>query len=146
MTVFYADTSAIVSAFLADEPDHGPLRRLLLTGTHDVLTSELTRIEFASAVVAAEKRQRIPDAEAVLVQFDEDAQSGLFDLIPLRRKMILAPARRLVINNFPLRTLDALHLAVALHDAPQLIGEPITFVTRDQRQADAAKANGLQVR
>ncbi len=53
MTIFYADTSALVRALFVDEPDHVELRRLLLEGETPVVTSELTRVELASAVAAA---------------------------------------------------------------------------------------------
>ena len=45
-----------------------------------------------------------------------------------------------------MRTLDAIHIAVAMHSTAELTaGEPVTFVTRDQRQAEAAEANGFEV-
>jgi predicted nucleic acid-binding protein len=145
VTVLYADTSAVVGAYLADEPDHAELRKLLIDGDHRVLTSELTRLEFASAVTAAKRNGRIPDARAFLAQFDEDARSVL-GVIPFEPRRIFAAARRLVTDHYPVRTLDAIHIAVAMHDAAELTGgEPVTFVTRDERQADAAKANGFEV-
>jgi predicted nucleic acid-binding protein len=146
VTVLYADTSAVVGAYLTDEADHVELRKLLIEGGHLVLTSELTRLEFASAVTAAKRTGRIPDAGEFLHQFDQDSRTVL-GVIPLAPPRIFAAARRLVTDNYPLRTLDAIHLAVAMHDTAELAGgEPITFVTRDDRQADAAKANGFEVR
>ncbi len=53
VTIFYADTSALVRALFVDEPDHVELRRLLLEGETPVVTRELTRVELASAVAAA---------------------------------------------------------------------------------------------
>ncbi|UOX88614.1 type II toxin-antitoxin system VapC family toxin [Amycolatopsis sp. FBCC-B4732] len=145
MTVFYADTSAVVGAYLTDEPDHAELRKLLIDGDHRVLTSELTRLEFASAITAAKRTGRIPDARRFLDQFDEDARTVL-GIIPLEPPRIFAAARRLVTENYPVRTLDAIHIAVAMHDTAELTGgEPVTFVTRAERQADAAKANGFEV-
>ncbi|NIH87321.1 type II toxin-antitoxin system VapC family toxin [Amycolatopsis granulosa] len=147
MTVLYADTSAAVGAYLADEPDHAGLRELLLSGRCRVLTSELTRVEFASAMTAAKRVGRIPDGRQFLNQFDEDARNGLLGMIPLAPARILPAARRLVTENHPLRTLEAIHLAVALTDTAALTGgEPVVMVTRDQRQAEAAKAHGLEVR
>lgn len=146
VTAVYADTSAVVAAYLADEPGHGELRELLLSGRCRVLTSELTRVEFASAMTAAKRAGRIPDGRRFLDQFDEDVRSGLLGMIPLVPPRILPAARRLVTENHPLRTLDAIHLAVALHDTVGLTGgEPVVMITRDQRQADAAKAHGLEV-
>lgn len=145
MTAFYADTSAVVGAYLTDEPDHTELKKLLIDGEHLVLTSELTRLEFASAITAAKRNGRIPDAREFLTQFDEDARTVL-GVIPLASPRIFSAARRLVTDNYPVRTLDAIHIAVAMHDTAELTGgEPVTFVTRDERQADAAKANGFEV-
>ncbi len=147
VTVLYADTSAVVGAYLTDEPEHVDLRSLLIDGGHLVLTSELTRLEFASAITAAKRVGRIPDAREFLHQFDHDSQVGaVLGIIPFAPRRIFPAARRLVIENYPLRTLDAVHLAVAMHDTAELTGgEPITVVTCDQRQAEAAKANGLAV-
>ena len=145
VSVLYADTSAVVGAYLTDEPGHAELRQLLIDSDHRVVTSELTRLEFASAVTAAKRSGRIPDAREFLAQFDRDSQTVL-GVIPLAPPRILAAARRLVMDNYPVRTLDAIHIAVAMHDTAELTGgAPVTFVTRDQRQADAAKANGFEV-
>ncbi len=145
VTVFYADTSAVVGAYLSDEPDHVQLRNLLIDGGHLVLTSELTRLECASAFTAAKRTGRIPDAREFLTQFDRDTRTVL-GVIPLAPQRIFPAARRLVTENYPVRTLDAIHIAVAMHDTAELTGgEPVTFVTRDERQAEAAKANGFEV-
>jgi hypothetical protein len=54
-------------------------------------------------------------------------------------------ARKLVLDH-PLRTLDAIHLATALIEATAFAGgDEVAMVTRDQRQATAAKACGLRV-
>jgi uncharacterized protein len=52
-----------------------------------------------------------------------------------------------IVLDHPVRTLDAIHLAVATTTAAELAaGDTVEFVTRDARQADAAKALGLPVR
>jgi predicted nucleic acid-binding protein len=145
--VLYADTSAVVGAYLADEVEHAHLKDLLLSQNYIVLTSELTRVELASAVTAAKRTGRIPDNSALLYQFDQDSAPGnRFGVIPLAPHRVFPAARRLVTENHPLRTLDAIHLAVALHEVAPLTGSAlVTMVSRDQRQADAATANGLSV-
>lgn len=147
MSALYVDTSAVARAYLADEADHGELRALLFESEHLVLTSELTRVEFASAITAAKRQGRIPDGTEFLAQFDEDTKQGMLNLIPLAPERIMPAARRIVLDNQPVRTLDAIHLAVAMQDALRFTGGvPVAMVTRDQRQADAAKAHGLEVR
>lgn len=146
MSVLYADTSAIIRAYFADEPDHEPLRHLLLEGSAPVVTSELTRVEFASAVTAAHRTQRLHEPRTVLDRFDADCgEDGAITLLRLDPSTVVALARELVTSR-RVRTLDAIHLAVALTDAATLAsGESVTLVTRDQNQATAAIAEGLTV-
>ena len=147
MRFFYADTSALVSAYLSAEADHAELKKILFGGFDIVLTSELTRLEFASAIVAAKRFGRVPDLADLLNQFDQDSRSDdQFSLIPLVLSAVMPAARALVTEHYLVRTLDAIHIAVALRDAVELAdGQPVTFVTRDKKQAEAAKANGLEV-
>lgn len=142
--VHYADTSALVGAYLAKEPDHAELRALLLDGDRPVVTSELTRVEFASAVAAAARAGRLRRPQVLLDRFDRDcADSGPLTLLTLDPAAVLPLARRLV-REHTVRTLDAIHLAVALTDAVDLAaGEPVSMVTRDRAQAEAAESLGL---
>jgi predicted nucleic acid-binding protein len=146
VSLFYADTSAVIRAYFADEPDHEPLRELLLEGDDPVVTSELTRVEFASAVTAAYRSHRVTQPSVVLDRFDADCgDEGTLTLLRLDCETALPLAYQLVTSQ-RLRTLDAIHLAVALTEATALAaGEPVTVVTRDQQQAAAAVARGLTV-
>lgn len=146
MTLFYADTSAVIRAYFADEPDHAVLRELLLEGADPVVSSELTRVEFASAVSAAGRAGQVAETRMVLDRFDVDCgEEGPFSLLRLDGQVVLPLARQLV-GRHSLGTLDAIHLAVALTDATALAaGEPVVVATRDQQQAKAARALGLAV-
>lgn len=145
MSLLYADTSALVGAYFADEPDHALLRQQLLLGPEPVVTSELARVELASAVFAAARGGRLRRPRVVLDRFDADcASDGPLALLRLDSATILARARELV-GEHPLRSLDAIHLAVASRDAVELAaGEPVVLVTRDAAQAAAARALGLR--
>ena len=112
-----------------------------------MVTSELARIELASAIVSASRTGRSPDWEEVLATMETDTgPAGMIALIALRRESILPSASRLVTEH-RLRTLDAIHLAVAIEEGPRLAaGEEMAFVTRDRDQAAAARALGLTVR
>ncbi len=145
--MLYADTSVFVRAYLKDEPDQLRLRATVLEGGDTVVTSELARVEFASAVRAAAQAGRVGEWQELLDQFDADCQpDGRIRLVALRADVILPSAYRLVIEH-RLRTLDAIHLAVALDQRDQLaaLGE-LAFVTRDANQAAAAAALGFDVR
>lgn len=147
MSILYADTSAVVRAYFLDEPDHDELRGLLLEGDEPVVTSELTRIEFAGAVAAAFRAARTEGAADLLVRFDVDCgDDGVMTLLRLDPATTFPTAQRLVTDH-ALRTLDAIHVAVALTDVTTLAaGEPVELVTRDRCQAAAAAALGLPVR
>jgi predicted nucleic acid-binding protein len=146
--ILYADTSAIVRAHLPDEPDHPTMASLLLDGENVVVSSELTRIEFTSAIASAHRAGHLEDPAKILERFETDCwdDDGLLTL--LRFDPITAmPLARELVRAHPLRTLDALHLAVALTDARETgLGDRVAMVTGDHRLADAAKANGLEVR
>jgi predicted nucleic acid-binding protein len=144
VTVLYADPSAIIRAYFADEPDHDELRALLLESGEAVVTSELARVELASAVRAAARAARLRRWRGLLARLDADCgEEGPLTLLAMRPAVVLGPAYRLVLE-YRLRTLDAIHLAVALEEGPALAGgEEVVLVTRDEAQAEAAAALGL---
>jgi hypothetical protein len=146
MALLYADTSAIVSAYFADEPDHRGLNRMLLVGNDPVVTSELSLVEFGRAVAAAYRKGRITDPKAVMAGFVSDcAEDGVFSLLTITSGTTLPLARKLVLDH-PIRTLDAIHLATALTRGRVYAGtDDFAMVTRDQRQATVAKACGMRV-
>lgn len=147
MSLLYADPSALVRAYFADEPEHASLRALLLEGAEPVVASELARVELPSAVRAASRAGRLRRWRGLLARIDADCgEEGPLTLLALRPAVVLEPAYRLLLEH-RLRTLDALHLAVALEECPALAdGEDIVLVTRDEQQAAAATAVGLAVR
>lgn len=147
MTLYYADTSALAHAYLADESDHAELRSLLLEDGNLVVTSEITRLELASAVRNAHLSGRLARWKELLASIDADlADQGVVSPIDLRPGPILGVAYRLVLER-RLRPLDAIHVAVCAEDCPALAGDDeITFVTRDVDQALAVRALGFAVR
>lgn len=146
MSVLYADTSAVLRAYFVDEQDHERLRDLLLEGGEPVVTSEITRLEVASAAAAAVRAGRISDASILLAAFDADCgEDGAIALLRLEPTEVLSRAVNLV-EQQRLRTLDAIHVAVALSVARLVAVDDLEFVTRDSGQAIAAAALGLTVR
>jgi predicted nucleic acid-binding protein len=147
VSLIYADSSALVRAYFPDEPDHAELRTLLLEGSEPVVTSEIARLELASAARAASIDGRLPRWSELLARFDADlAEGGSIGPIGLRPDLILPAAYRLVVEH-RLRTLDAIHLAVCVEECPAFAGDDdIVFVTRDKGQAAAARALGLTTR
>jgi predicted nucleic acid-binding protein len=147
VSLLYADSSALARAYFSDEDDHSELRTMLLEGKEPVVTSEIARLELASAVRAAASGRRVARFNDLLARIDADfAEGGPIGPIDLRSDVILPAAYRLVLAH-GLRTLDAIHLAVCVEDCPAFAGDsPIAFVTRDVAQAAAARTLGLDVR
>lgn len=147
MSVLYADSSALVRAYFNDEDDHDALHALLFESRQTVITSELARVELASAVRSAARAHRIGDERTFQDRVELDyGHEGPIALIELDPRRTLPLAHRLV-REHRLRTLDAIHLAVALEDAPTFAGsEEVVLVTRDADQAAAARSLGLAVR
>jgi len=145
VSLIYADSSALVRAYFPDEPDHADLRTLLLEGNEAVVTSEIARLELASAARAASSGGRLSRWSELLARIDVDlAEGGPIGPIGLRPDLILPAAYRLVVEH-RLRTLDAIHLAVCVEECPAFAGDDtIIFVTRDREQAAAARALGLE--
>ncbi|MGH2708210.1 MAG: type II toxin-antitoxin system VapC family toxin [Actinomycetota bacterium] len=147
MSLLYADTSAVLRAYFVDEPDHVCLAAMLLDGKEAVVTSELARIELASAIRGASRAGRLPGWRELLARIDADCgEDGPITLLALRPDVVLPAAYRLVLEH-RLRTLDAIHVAVAVEECPILAeGGEVAFVTRDEHQAAAAGALGLALR
>ena len=108
------------------------------------MTSELTRLELASAISVAARAGRLRRPRLFIDRFDADCNDdGPIVLLRLDPETVFPLAHRLLME-YEVRTLDAIHLAVASTSARELAGEePVVFVTRDQRQAAAAIAVGL---
>ncbi|HEX9374653.1 MAG TPA: type II toxin-antitoxin system VapC family toxin [Actinomycetota bacterium] len=145
MSRVYADSSALVRAYLADEPASAVARRLLFDG-EGVMTSEVARVEFASAVTRAFRARRIDLAGDYLLAFDADCGvAGPVALLPLRSPVTLHTAHRIA-STHGLRGLDAIHVATAIDEAASIpVDDGISFVTFDDEQAAAARAEGLRV-
>jgi len=140
LSTLYADTSALARAYLGDEPESGRLASLLFESNSAVATSELSRVELARVVTAAERAGRIESADRFLLVIDSDLDTAI-GVVPLHPDTVLPEARRVLLEH-RVRTLDAIHLAVAL-ELRATEGDQVTFVTRETDQAAAAQALGF---
>jgi predicted nucleic acid-binding protein len=123
----YLDASA-AAKLVVDEAASGPLRTWLLDGGHrltagDLLTTELLR------ATRREAPDRLGQARQAL---------RTVTLLPMGTATFQMAAR---LEPNGLRSLDALHLAVAL----SLGSDLDALVTYDQRLADAAAFHGIEV-
>lgn len=121
----YLDTSALVKLVVA-EPETDALRAWLGAARAELVSSDLARTELLRAV-----RRAAPDR---LVRAREVLDA--VTLIDVTTQLFEEAAR---IGPPSLRTLDAIHLAVALD-----LGDDLeTVVTYDERLGEAAAVNGV---
>lgn len=121
----YLDTSALVKLVVA-EPETDALLRWLEETDADWVSSDLARVELVRAVRRAAPDRLVRSREVLDAITLLDVTSQLFD----EASRIDPPA---------LRTLDAVHLAVALD-----LGDDLeSIVTYDERLREAAAGNGV---
>lgn len=145
--MLFVESSVIARAYLADEDGHADAHSQVFGGP-PVIASELARVEVARALVAAVRGGRLNrhvGADLVdRIEHDFSTGDGVH-LIELDGPPTLARAREIVVEH-GLRTLDALHLAVADREGRALAApDELIFVTRDEEQRRVARSLGLAV-
>ena len=138
--VVYVDTSALIKRYVT-EPISDEFDAYFMART-PLAISRLTLVEIRCALA---RRRRNGDISAVLEEqvMDEvrtDIQDGVLEVHPVSDDQV-THALHLIdqVAPLPLRTLDALHLAIARHHHTS------DFATADRQQADAALALGFNV-
>lgn len=136
----YLDTSALAKWYL-NEPKADAFEAFVRT-LSEAAISRLTVLEFRCLLA---RRRRAGEIGAtverrVLASFDKDVRGGFLEVHPLDDDHAVAATA--IIGRLPrhgLRSLDALHLAIAL-----AIGARV-LATADRVMAEAAKALGIEV-
>ncbi len=146
MAVYYLDTSALVKTY-RKEPGTERLDALMADPDHEFHISSLSVVEVHSSALrlVREGAMTRPDVESLVENLNEDVAQGVVRLHPLRDRWASAAAAVLLDlgARVPLRSLDALHLAITLDlraEAPDLV-----LVTSDHRLAEAARVKGVPV-
>ena len=141
MSTLFADTSSLVK-FYYPEQDSDAVEASLL-GAERVYLSELTRVEFVSAMARKVRAGEIGKNEfaRLTAAFDGDCLTLRFSLVALGEN-ILNEARSLVERLGPdhaLRTLDSLQLASAMRSGAD------GFLCHDERLTQVAAMIGFRV-
>lgn len=138
--MIYVDTSALVKRYL-DEPFSADFEALLL----DHGTMAISRLSIVEMRCALARRRRNREIDPVYEsransELAADIQEGAFWVGGFGDEHLTA-AYHLIgrLAHIPLRTLDALHLAIA--EQVSATG----FATADKTQADAAEAIGFTI-
>ncbi len=137
--MLYLDTSAIVKTVLVEQESSGLSAFLRQEPSQALLTSAVAITELARAVTMSFERDEFPSgAPGGGLDVVQDRLDGL-RIVAITTELLHAAGR---VKPPRLRTLDAIHLATALHFREDLTA----FVSYDRRLAEAAVAAGLPVR
>ncbi len=141
MAGYYFDTSALAKVYLEEDGSDVIVRLIENLSDGRISILEITLLEARSTIRRQQRERNISGriANQIIEQIDEDRTSAYF-VQPLDSSVIREAIR--VIDDHPLRTLDALQLAGCL-----IVGrstpEPLTFVSADTRLINAAVLEGL---
>jgi predicted nucleic acid-binding protein len=143
----YVDSSVLARAYLSDEKGHAAARELLEGTEHLLVTATWTIVEVTSALVRATRAGRLGDIDRLLAVLAADVgEDGPITVLRGEPGRVEERATE-VVRQHGLRSLDALHLAVADLVARPLAqpGESLGFASRDDAQRAAAEAIGFVV-
>ena len=135
----YFDTSVVVKRYVL-EPSSTIARTLLRR--HRCLSSAILPVEVMSAVTRRRAAGDLTAADFAAIGSRLAEDQRRWELVPVTG-LLLASAKDLI-QRYPLRTLDAIHLAAAL-TFRDMSGLRVPFVTADMRQREAAEPVGLSV-
>jgi uncharacterized protein len=147
MITYYVDTSALVKRYV-DETGSGWLRTALGTQpAPSIIIVHLAIVEIASALMRRLREGALTPAEVAQLQnaFRSDCLNEYE--IALAVGNIIDQANHLL-EAYPLRAYDAVHLATAVVVNRRLVGSnlaPLIFLSSDDRLNQAASAEGLAV-
>lgn len=141
MTLYYFDTSALLKHYLS-EPGSEWVRGLAdLRHGNVILVSDLTTVEFCSALARRQREGSITPTNAIVLQirFFADFEREYLS-IALTRNLLRSACDSF--DRHPLRSLDAIQLASA-REARYVLQEEIVFVTADKNLLAAAASEGF---
>ncbi|MBS3809700.1 MAG: type II toxin-antitoxin system VapC family toxin [Desulfobacterales bacterium] len=117
----YLDTS-VLAAYYCPEPLSHKIQTFL-GQQNKLVISSLTEVEFFSAVSRKVRMGEIekPDGNRILAKFTAHAETGIFTMISVENKHWRLARGWISLFSTPLKTLDALHLAIASAENLQLV-------------------------
>ncbi len=126
--MIYLDTSVVVS-YYCPETISSQVQSLLRSQKKKPALSFLTEVEFASAVSRKVRMNELGpvDANRILTKFTSHAEAGLYRIISLEKAHYQLAKGWISLLTTPLRTLDALHLAIASSEELQVVTSDESF-------------------
>jgi predicted nucleic acid-binding protein len=136
----YLDTSWLVKIFV--EEDESEEARAMAAEAVTTATSAVAYVEARAAFARKHREGSLSDDEHRELVATFEAHWPGYASIDVSREIISAAAD--LVDRYPLRGFDAIHLASALALRARL-GDDVTFCAADRRLNAAAAAEGLRV-
>ena len=136
--MYYLDTS-VLAPYYCPEPLSEKVEKIVVRADHPCISS-LTEVELASAISRKirEKNLSLEDGNKIFNQFQTHLKESLYRLIAIEDRHYQTAINWILQFAAPLKTLDALHLAIAS-------GDNLTLLTADRQLNAAAKHFGIKV-
>lgn len=136
--MIYLDTSVLV-AYYCFEPDSEIVEKVI-TKTKGPTISQLTEVELISAISKKVRDKSLAqmDGNRIITRFESHIGKQLFRWVPVQHEHYQIAKNWISQFDTPLRTLDALHLALTA-------AENLTLFTSDQQLIESAKNFGIDV-
>ena len=140
MSLFFVDTSALAKRYLAEVGSAWLQSWIEPQAGNTTLVSEIVVVEMQS-LFARRVREGLPLnlAASAKLTFLRDIRRE-YEVIAIKQQQLLMAGQ--LTEKHALRTLDAIHLA-ALVQAQSKLTLPITFVSADKNQRNAAATEGF---
>jgi predicted nucleic acid-binding protein len=137
--MIYVDTSVLV-AYYCPEKISDQVEKILVE-TNNPAISQLTEVELTSALARKIRERALSqeDGKTILSLFRTHIGNKSYTYFPIQPKHFSTAMNWIAEFNTPLRTLDALHLAIAALNKTPLLTADIKF-------AESAKKLGIDVK
>ena len=136
--MYYLDTS-VLAPYYCPEPLSDKVEKIVISADRPCISS-LSEVELASAISRKirEKNLSLEDGNKIFNQFQTHLKESLFRLISVEDRHYQTAKNWILQFAVPLKTLDALHLAVAAEGQ-------LTLLTADRQLDISAKYFGINV-
>lgn len=142
MTIYYADTSAVVKRYVI-ELGSAWVKQVAMRGAgNTIFICQLTQVEVFSALERKKHGGSLSEADSRIFQFDFLADSESEYGVVTVNHSVFSRARVLVTQHRKLKSLDAIQLASAIELA-EAFDNPITFMSADVDLLNAAQKEGF---
>lgn len=139
--VYFVDTSGLAKRYINEQGSSWVINWIAPAAGNIIIVSAITSVEMFSVFARREREKAISPGLSRIVRND-----FLFHLeneyLSIEIDSFILARSRDLINTYPLRTLDALQLACAIH-AKTSLNAPIAFISADTNLLLAATTEGF---